>query len=86
MQLKKKRVVKKDVREKRTHQRTAVKPVVKKDQKQAEITVVAPKSVEVKADRPEIKKQHRQPKQVKPVVEEVVEVIDNNMDNNEQNI
>ena len=88
MKLSKKRVLKKDVREKKTHQRTAIKPVVKKDQKQAEVVTVAPKNTEIKPEKPEIKRQHRQPKLPKPVedVAEVVNVVNDNIENNEQNI
>ena len=88
MKLSKKRVVKKDVREKKTHQRTAIKPVVKKEKKQAEVVTVAPKNTEIKPEKPEIKRQHRQPKPPKPVedVVEVVNVVNDNIENNEQNI
>lgn len=85
MKLSKKRVVKKDVREKKTHQRTAIKPVVKKEKKQAEVVTVAPKNTEIKPEKPEIKRQHRQPKPPKPV-EDVAEVVNDNIENNEQNI
>ena len=88
MKLSKKRVLKKDVREKKTHQRTAIKPVVKKEKKQAEVVTVAPKNTEIKPEKPEIKRQHRQPKPPKPVedVVEVVNVVNDNIENNEQNI
>ncbi len=84
MNLKKKNVVKREVREKKTHERTALKPVVKKVKKTADKPVVTPNK-EVETEKPVVKKQQRKPQKPVPV-EPVVVSFPNNPENNEQNI
>ncbi|MBQ3946802.1 MAG: hypothetical protein II670_14540 [Alphaproteobacteria bacterium] len=78
--MKKKNVVKKETREKKTHERTPVriqKPKVKKP------VVVTEPVVEVVEEKEPIKKQHNKKPKTAPV--EIVEV-EKNIENNEQNL
>lgn len=78
--MKKKNVVKKEAREKKTHERTSVR--IQK-QKTIKPTIVAEPVVEVNKEKEPIKKQHtKKPKTVSP---DTVEA-EQNIENNEQNL
>lgn len=78
--MKKKNVVKKETREKKTHERT---PVRVQKQKTIKPSIVTEPVVEINEEKEPIKKQHT--KKLKTVSPDTVEV-EQNIENNEQNL
>ena len=77
--MKKKNVVKRTVREKKTHTRTPIR-IIREVRKEETKPVEEVKPVVV--EKESVKKQNRKPK---PAPVETVPVVDNNTENNEQN-
>lgn len=82
--MKKKNVVKKEVREKKTHVRTAVKIQTKKTVKPVEKVETKPAKSDVAVDKEIVRKPRKTPKPVHNI--ETVEPQQVNIENNEQNI